>query len=38
MENCDKGPSVSIGNKVYSNVSFDNIVKEIEAQLEAVTK
>ena len=33
MENCDKGPNVSIGNKIYGGADFDTIVKEIEAQL-----
>ena len=33
MENCDKGPSVSIGNKIISKATPFNIIKEIEAQL-----
>ncbi len=33
MENCDKGPNISIGNKIYAGVDIDSIIKEIETQL-----
>ncbi len=34
MENCDKGPSVSIGNTLYSKADYQSVIKELDAQLE----
>lgn len=33
MENCDKGPSVSIGNTIITKAKVATVIKEIESQL-----
>ena len=37
MENCDKGPSVSIGDRIISKADSSYIIKEIESQLAKIT-
>lgn len=36
MENCDKGPSVSIGSQLISNADVTFIIREIDSQLSRV--
>jgi NADH-quinone oxidoreductase subunit G len=36
MENCDKGPSVSIGDKIISKANVSDVINELEAQLSKI--
>ncbi|MDR0927413.1 MAG: [FeFe] hydrogenase, group A [Ignavibacteria bacterium] len=38
MENCDHGPSVSIGTEVITKANAKKVISELEAQLEQITE
>lgn len=37
MENCDKGPSVSIGNKIISKADISTVINELDEQIKALS-